>query len=393
MTKIYIVITALTLFFFLNSGFSQTTYTTIANGVYDGGTCAANWDTNGCPPNPINATDVVIVNHAITFNSDLDINGILTINTGATFSGSNDIDIGVGGTLVNDGTLDTDKDLHVGGSFFNNGITNIKKLYSAGYICNTGSITIEAGQEFHNNGGVVECGGVINVCKVDSDGVGASISDQDFCCNEGGSDGPTTWDVGSTVNYDEIYFCGTWLPIELSSFNLKNGEKSILLNWETKSELNNDYFIILRSENGINFDEIGEVSGMGNSSSTVNYQFSDDRPLIGTAYYKLQQVDFDGEISFSQVLRTNFTLRNTFSLYPNPTNSDINLLLSVDVNTTIYIEVFDVLGKLVLVKNQVVLKGTNSVPLDTEMFNEGIYFCKVTFPNGNLMKQRFMKID
>jgi len=55
-------------------------------------------------------------------------------------------------------------------------------MHNDGYICNTSSIIIELGQEFHNHGGGVECGGLIQVCKVKSDGAGASISDQDFCC-------------------------------------------------------------------------------------------------------------------------------------------------------------------------------------------------------------------
>jgi len=368
------------------------TYTTIADGAYDDGTCA-NWDTNGCPPNPINATDVVIINHAITFDSDLDIDGTLTISAIASFSGSKDIKIGTGGNLTNIGTLDTDKDLQVNGSFFNNGIANVKKLYSDGYICNTGIIALDLTQEFHNDGGVVECGGVIKACKVKSDGDGASISDQDFCCNEGGSNGPTTWDVGNTVNYDQVFFCGTWLSVELSSFSLKSQEKSIFLNWETKSETDNDYFVVLRSQNGIDFEEIGELNGQGNSSVIVNYQFVDERPLFGTSYYKLQQVDFNGESSFSQILSISFSVTNTFMLYPNPTNSDVNLTLSTEEKESVLIEVFDVVGQLVFVQNQNLSIGANSVPLSTAFFNEGLYFCKFTLSNGKQIKKTFVKLN
>jgi len=108
---------------------------------------------------------------------------------------------------------------------------------------------------------------------------------------------------------------------------------------------------------------------MGNSTVTVGYRFRDERPLIGTSYYKLQQVDFDGEISFSQVLSANFVLIDAFSLYPNPTNSDVNLILSVDNSSRISIEMFDVSGKLIFSQNQFILIGTNSVPLLIEFFN------------------------
>jgi len=104
------------------------------------------------------------------------------------------------------------------------------------------------------------------------------------------------------------------LPVELSRFSIESLEKSVSINWITESETDNDYFVILRSQNGIDFQEIGKVNGVGNSALTVSYQFSDERPLIGTSYYKLQQVDFDGESSFSQILSTEFVLTDAFSL-------------------------------------------------------------------------------
>jgi len=331
--------------------------------------------------------------------ADLKISGALTINSGIELSGNKSITVDLGGAIYNNGSLDIGQDLINYGSFYNNVYAKFDKVINFGYICNTGTIEVSPTKQFVNTGGTIDCGGEIITCKFVTQNNGgdiANVSNVDMCCHDGYD--PNYLYLGGIVDSNTVSFCGITftgvnLPVELESFGLDTKEKSVLLNWVTKSELNNDYFVILRSDNGVIFEEIGEVSGMGNSSITVDYQFTDNRPLIGISYYKLQQVDFDGDISFSQVLRTNFTLGNTFSLYPNPTNSDINLLLSVDDASDIFIEIFDVLGKLVFVQNQVVFSGTNFVPINIEIFNEGIYFCKVTFPNGNLMKQTFVKID
>ncbi len=183
------------------------------------------------------------------------------------------------------------------------------------------------------------------------------------------------------------------LPIELSRFSVENKEESVLLNWETKSETDNDYFVILRSNNGIDFAEIGEVNGMGNSSSTVNYQFVDERPYYGTSYYKLQQIDYDGEASFSQIISTDFNLNEAFLLYPNPTNANVNILISTDNSSEILIKIVDVFGKIILTQSQNLTNGTNSIPLSSDNFKAGMYFCKVTFPNGSQLKQTFVKYN
>lgn len=99
------------------------------------------------------------------------------------------------------------------------------------------------------------------------------------------------------------------LPIELISFSGEASRGVNHLHWSTASEFNNHYFEIERSADGENFQSIGTVNGMGNSTQTVNYAF-DDRDGIGNMnYYRLRQVDFDGTFRFSDVI----IIRNDFS--------------------------------------------------------------------------------
>ena len=84
--------------------------------------------------------------------------------------------------------------------------------------------------------------------------------------------------------------CPTILPVELISFTTSTIDGHVQLNWVTQSEINNDYFTVERSVDGINFTPISKVNGAGNSSERLNYSTFDNTPLNGTSYYRLKQI-------------------------------------------------------------------------------------------------------
>lgn len=87
------------------------------------------------------------------------------------------------------------------------------------------------------------------------------------------------------------------LPIELLYFfgTPNEKERRIDLNWATSSEINNDYFDIEKSKNGLEWEKIAKVQGAGNSTSMLTYETKDEYPIIGLSYYRLTQTDFNGE--------------------------------------------------------------------------------------------------
>lgn len=89
--------------------------------------------------------------------------------------------------------------------------------------------------------------------------------------------------------------CVDALPVDLLSFEgeCRNGE--LELNWRTGSELENDKFMVERSRDGESYQKLAELDGSGNSNTANDYSWTDPEPLGGTAYYRLKQVDLDGE--------------------------------------------------------------------------------------------------
>ncbi len=136
------------------------------------------------------------------------------------------------------------------------------------------------------------------------------------------------------------------LPVELVSFNAypKNNE-FVELSWQTASERNNDYFSIERSVDGIHWFNIMNIDGTGNSSELLIYKFLDKKPYRGVSYYRLNQTDFNGENSFSEIKSINLTLNvsSLLSIYPNPSDGLI-IITGSNESELNEVRVFNALG-------------------------------------------------
>ena len=124
---------------------------------------------------------------------------------------------------------------------------------------------------------------------------------------------------------------GSPLPIELEAFEATAGEWNVALDWRTATETENAGFHVERSPDGQNWGSIGWVDGAGTTTSPQFYSTSDDAPLDGWSYYRLRQVDWDGDESISPI-RSVF--RNgpvsEWTVFPNPARNGITLSTGSD---------------------------------------------------------------
>ena len=134
----------------------------------------------------------------------------------------------------------------------------------------------------------------------------------------------------STVYVDNVYFYNSVLPVQITKFTVTKKENQALLNWATATESGNKGFYIERSNDNINWSQIGFVAGAGYSSALKEYNFADATPLSGKNYYRLRQTDNDGHFSLSNVQFLNFikTVVNNILVYPNPAENYITVSFS-----------------------------------------------------------------
>ena len=144
----------------------------------------------------------------------------------------------------------------------------------------------------------------------------------------------------------------TLLPIELLSFTATCEGGNPLVEWATATERNNDYFVIERSDDAINFNEVARVAGAGNSIDKLDYSYVDYNAASGDNYYRLVQVDYDGSRSVSDIVvvvcNGNADGNPDVMAYPNPFNEELTLVLGNFGNRPAHIEVYDMLGRLVM---------------------------------------------
>ena len=170
------------------------------------------------------------------------------------------------------------------------------------------------------------------------------------------------------------------LPIELIDFKGKYINNQSVLSWITASEKDNDYFILERSEDARDFTQIGKIDGAGNSNSFLNYQFIDPKPINQVAYYRLKQIDFDGQYSYSQViaLRNNQKLNTEIKAYPNPSNGNF-LITNIPFQTgeAFVCQVFNMQGEL-LKKDLHISDTSNNFLLQLSELKSGVYWVSLT---------------
>ena len=99
------------------------------------------------------------------------------------------------------------------------------------------------------------------------------------------------------------------LPIELIKFEAKSKEDYVIVSWETASEINNDYFIVERSFDGLHFTPISRINGAGNSTHLIHYSIEDQDYVNGINYYRLIQVDYNGDESISKIVAVDMSKR------------------------------------------------------------------------------------
>ncbi len=102
------------------------------------------------------------------------------------------------------------------------------------------------------------------------------------------------------------------LPIELVSFTGEKKDNRNILNWTTASEINNAYFTVEKSYNGIDFEWVGTQEGSSPSTQIINYSLSDYNILETLNYYRLKQTDFDGKFEYSKTISIDNRVDNSF---------------------------------------------------------------------------------
>ena len=188
---------------------------------------------------------------------------------------------------------------------------------------------------------------------------------------------------------------GNALPIDLVSFEGKCENNETELEFVVASQINNDYFSIHRSENATDWNLVGEIEGVGNTSTQMTYKWIDNNPISGTNYYRLSQTDYDGTSeSFAPIV---VTCENApvdgYSVYPNPSDGLLNIDLELEHNQgdDVSIEVIDINGKIIQLQQVQLTRGYNHLEVDLSEIPSGVYMINFAGTKDYIKESRIVK--
>lgn len=175
--------------------------------------------------------------------------------------------------------------------------------------------------------------------------------------------------------------CSAALPVELANFTGAKKDNEIHLNWITVSEINNSHFIVERSTDGNVWTAFDWIDGVGNSTTTTEYSAIDRNPVDGHNYYRLKQFDFDGSMTYSDIIAVTGSSVPEVKLFPNPANNNI-IISASDFFTNV--KVSDARGSVLVNRDYELIQQTI---LDLSTLKNGVYYVSITSENGTSVER------
>lgn len=179
------------------------------------------------------------------------------------------------------------------------------------------------------------------------------------------------------------------LAVKFGGFNAQLLMNNVVrLDWEAYTDQQHDYFEIERAtDNNFKFTTIGKVTGL------PPYNSFDYAPVKGNNYYRIKEVDKNGMISYTNIIKINVQNNTTATIYPNPVRKELSIRIRNNINKDIYtIVITDAAGKTIARELKEVHTGSNELKFNTEALPVGIYFLKViNSKNETIDVEKFIK--
>ncbi|OGU82669.1 MAG: hypothetical protein A2W11_03190 [Ignavibacteria bacterium RBG_16_35_7] len=167
-------------------------------------------------------------------------------------------------------------------------------------------------------------------------------------------------------------------PVELTSFTAEALDQKVILRWTTATELNNHGFEIQRKIVGTDFATVGFKKGEGTTTNQKEYSYVDKNLADGKYFYRLKQVDFNGQYNFSKTVEVDVRSLDNFTLeqnYPNPFNPTTTIGYILKEKTATKLIFLNSIGEEVAVLvNEEQDKGYHKVEWNAENLSSGVYF-------------------
>jgi len=357
---------------------------------------------------------------ALILNSDIQVNGSLTLSSGDLNLGTRTADLGTTGTLVGEsslnkvfgttGVIQAQRNLNAPASVNvaglgaeisapdDLGLTTIirgteQKSYNAAYGINryyeihpTNNSGLNATLVFNYfDDELATPLGTITESTLDLWRFDGADWTRQFATLNTGTKKLTKTAIPQFSVWTAGYSSNTPLPISLLDFDAVCQESdSISVTWTTASEIQNKLFVIEQSENALNWTPIGEQAGAVNSNAVIRYERTLMPRYKGASYLRLKQIDLNGQVKTFDPIFLNCTkaLENNFSMSPNPANDFTEITFTAEAEGQVVLSVYSISGQLLKQQTANFRKGYSTVRIEMSELPAGVYYMNLNSSNG-----------
>lgn len=185
-----------------------------------------------------------------------------------------------------------------------------------------------------------------------------------------------------TIDSSEIsVYNHSIIPVELISFSAYVENGIVILNWKTSTETNNFGFQVERSNDKVTFEQIAFIPGSGTTTEVKTYSYRDTALTNKENYYRLKQLDFNGNHSYSNMIKVHLNLPGRFALsqnYPNPFNPRTKIKFAIPEESFVKLSIFNTVGELItILVSQQMKPGFYEYEYDGSKIPSGVYLYKI----------------
>jgi hypothetical protein len=183
------------------------------------------------------------------------------------------------------------------------------------------------------------------------------------------------------------------LPVELTQFTAMPDNRNVVLNWETKTEINSSKYEIERTTVNPNsstlktWNKIGEVSASGTTTTPREYTFVDSKLQSGKYIYRLKMVDNDGTFEYSKEVESDVALPKDYAIsqnYPNPFNPTTRIDYQLPFDSKVTLELYGITGeRIATIINNELSAGYYTADVNASALNlaSGVYIYRMNASN------------
>jgi hypothetical protein len=197
--------------------------------------------------------------------------------------------------------------------------------------------------------------------------------------------------LGSTYRTFTLVDNSSPLAIDMLSVTDNCVNSAVVINWVTRSETNSSYFLIEKSTNAISFEPIARVKAEGNTSTGKSYSYSDASYTSGTVYYRLSEIDLNGNTSYQKIIDAKCEggqQTEDLKLYSSEGNVHLSFLAAG--NETILLTAYDISGRRIYQNSLGVQQGENNAIFNVPV-PAGIYLFQIETTTHSYKQKLFIQ--